>query len=90
MRGKGILLDDNFELVVRNGTVAIGETLIQEVHIILQMNQGELRSDPLLGPNLIYRIKGKKNQSEIKQAVKLALARDRKDYNEIQKLISLS
>lgn len=90
MKGKGILLDDNFELVVRNGTVAIGETLIQEVHIILQMNQGELRSDPLLGPNLIYRIKGKKNQSEIKQAVKLALARDRKDYNEIQKLISLS
>ncbi len=90
MAGKGILLDDNFEIVVRNGTVAIGETLIQEVHIILQMNQGELRSDPLLGPNLIYRIKGKKNQSEIKQAVKLALARDRKDYNEIQKLISLS
>lgn len=90
MKGKGILLDDNFELVVRNGTAAIGETLIQEVHIILQMNQGELRSDPLLGPNLIYRIKGKKNQSEIKQAVKLALARDRKDYNEIQKLISLS
>lgn len=90
MAGKGILLDENFEIVVRNGTAAIGETLIQEVHIILQMNQGELRSDPLLGPNLIYRIKGKKNQSEIKQAVKLALARDRKDYNEIQKLISLS
>lgn len=89
MKGKGILLDDNFELVVRNGTAAIGETLIQEVHIILQMNQGELRSDPLLGPNLIYRIKGKKNEAEIRQAVKLALARDRKDYNAIKKLINI-
>lgn len=89
MAGKGILLDENFEIVVRNGTAVIGETLIQEVHIILQMNQGELRSDPLLGPNLIYRIKAKKNESEIRQAVKLALARDKKEYNNIKKLINI-
>lgn len=48
-----ILLDDSDDLNIVNGDFVIGESTLQEVGIILRLNSGELRNDPVLAPNLI-------------------------------------
>ena len=86
---KGILLDENYDLRIENGGFVIGETLNQEVSIILQLNQGQLRHDPLLGPNLIQLINSNTSQTEIQTRVKLHLERDKKDFERYKERIRL-
>jgi len=83
-----MLLDENNDLIVKNKSLQIGETLMQEVSIILQMNQGELKSDPLLGANIVNLVKTNQSRFELEKRVKTHLAIDNKDYNEIKDLIT--
>lgn len=48
-KGVGILIDDNGNIVVRSGSLAIGETTSQNQRIILEAEKGEIKEDPLLG-----------------------------------------
>lgn len=73
--GKGIRLTGKGDLHVQNGHLVVGETLLQDTLIVLQLNQGELKEDPLLGPNLSRFIRGQKNRSDIERAIKIHLAR---------------
>jgi len=82
--GKGILLNENFELVVLNGVTAVGDTEMQEVAVILSMNQGELKDDPILGPNLVQMMKSGAKQYDIEQRARVHLARDGKNYDAIK------
>lgn len=84
-----ILLDDNDDLKFFNGDFTIGNSLTQEVGILLRLNQGDLKSDPILGPNLIRMINGKLDAEEIKRSIKINLARDGKDYDEIKQYIQI-
>lgn len=87
---KDILLDDNDDLIIENGDFKIGESLTQDVGLILRMNQGELKEDPLLGANLIQLIKSSVDNDELQTRVKLHLQRDGKDYEALKNYIKLN
>jgi hypothetical protein len=85
---KGILLDENNDLKIVNGKLQLGNTLMQEVAIILQMNQGELKIDPLIGANLIVKMRGIENKHKIESLIDSQLELDGKNYDEIKDLIT--
>jgi len=88
--GFDILLDNNDDLIIENGDLVIGESTLQEVGIIARLTQGDLKSDPILGPNLFMMINSKASQIEILTKLKLHLARDGKDYNLLQDYIRIN
>ncbi|MGB1307537.1 MAG: hypothetical protein ACPG6B_01405 [Oceanihabitans sp.] len=87
--GVDFLLDANDDILIANGDFVLGDSLTQDVGIILRLNQGELKSDPLLGPNLIRHINSNIDEVDLQTVVKLHLQRDGKDYEEIKKYINL-
>lgn len=84
-----ILLDDCDDLNIVNGDFVIGESTLQEVGIILRLNSGELRNDPVLAPNLIQLVNSASNDQEFEERVRLFLRRDNKNYEDIKKLINI-
>lgn len=84
-----IMLGTDDDLVIEGGDLAIGDCLTQEVGIILRLNPGELKSDPLLGPGLIRLTNSKVNDTELQTLVKLHLARDGKNYDDIKNLMAI-
>lgn len=81
---KDIRLDDNNDLDIVNGDFYLDDSTMQEVSIILNLNQGELKWNPLLGPNLVQELKRKLSRLEIDQKMKTHLALDEKDYNQLK------
>lgn len=73
-----ILLDDDFEDKIENGDFAIGDSTLDDCNIILKLNTGSLKSDPILAPNLIKMINSNISPTQIKQEIKLHLNRDNK------------
>ncbi|TLP81350.1 hypothetical protein [Maribacter sp. ACAM166] len=86
---KDILLNDTGELTIANGDFVIGDSEDQEVQLILEMAQGELKEDPLLGADLFRLIHSNATDAELKLAVKLQLARDGKDYDKLKERIKI-
>ncbi len=84
MAGKGILLDDNYEVLITNKSMVVGSSVMQEVAVILSMNQGDQKFNPVLGPNLIQLKKSKASKFDIQQRVRVHLAKDGKDYAQIK------
>lgn len=84
---KGILLDENNDIKIVNGRMQLGDTMMQEVGIILQMNQGELKFDPMLGANIVTKMRGIVNRHKIESIIDTQLALDGKDYDSIKELI---
>lgn len=85
-----ILLDDTDDLIIESGDFVFGESLTQEVGLVLRLNQGELKSDPLLGPNIIRMVNSNVTTEALKTKMKLHLQRDNKDYESIKKYITLN
>jgi hypothetical protein len=85
-----ILLNEENDINIVGGDFAIGSSLLQEVAIITKLKSGELKSDPLLAPNLIQLINSKAKQVDIEQRLRIHLARDGKDFEEIKKYISVN
>jgi hypothetical protein len=86
---KDILLDDTDDIAIINGDFFVDESTLQEVGIILRLNSGELKSDPVLAPNLIQLVKAEANDQEFEERVRLFLKRDNKNYDDIKKLINI-
>jgi len=84
-----ILLGENDDVQILNGDFVVGESLDQEVGLILRLNKGELKEDPIMGCDLIRLIKSNITQPELKQIIKLQLARDGKSYDELKERIKL-
>lgn len=82
-----IKLDENFDLLIENGDFLIGDSEMQEVGIILAMNVGELKSDPLIGANLVHFIRNVKDKVKIERHIRTQLELDDKDYDEIKNRI---
>lgn len=78
-----ILLNENNEPVVVNGDYRTGVSELQEVVIILQLRQGELKNDPVLGVNLQHYVNAKENRTSIERTIKIHLQRDNKKYDDI-------
>lgn len=87
---KDILLDENDDLAIVNGDFVLGESTVQELGIILRLNQGELKSDPLLGPGLAKMIRSVGNKLKYISKIKLHLARDGKDYEKLKSIIKIN
>lgn len=62
----------------------VGDTLIQNASIVLELSQGELKEDPLLGPNLLRFIRGKANRQLVERQVKIHLNRAGVNYEELK------
>lgn len=95
---KGIQLgeDGDLEIIPRtakdgklNGMV-IGDTLIQDASIVLGMNQGELKEDPVLGPNLLRFIRSHADRVMIEKQVKIHLGRIGINYEELKNIININ
>lgn len=84
---KDILLNNDNDLLFANGDLATGNSLLQEVGLILELNQGELKPFPLLGASLVQLLKSKRKRSLIEGRVRIHLALDGKDYNAMKEFI---
>ena len=81
--------DNNQDLQIVDGDFVSGSCELQEVEAVLLINQGELKSDPVVGCNMIRMIKANADQVEIQHVVREQLERDDKDYNQIKEMINL-
>lgn len=84
------LLDDNDDLTIIDGDFLMGESLDQEVGIIIRLNQGDLKSDPILGAGLFRMINSNATAEEVKAQIKLHLERDGKNYEELKEAITIN
>lgn len=84
---KDILLNNDNDLLFANGDLATGDSTLQEVGIILELNQGELKSFPVIGASLVQLLKSKRKRSLIEERVRLHLALDGKEYNAMKEFI---
>ena len=82
-RYRDILLNENKDISFKNGDFAFGESIDQEVDLIMRSNKGEWRHDPLLGVNMIKNINAKRGLTNIEQQLKIQLKRDNKHLNSI-------
>ena len=85
-----ILLDAEDDLQLADGDLALGESYVQEVGIIIRLNQGDLKADPLLGPGMIRMVNGRVSQNDIKAVVQLHLERDGKSYEDAEKVLQVT
>ena len=85
-----ILVTENNDLEIIAGDFTLGDSLLQEVGFILQSQQGNWKSDPLVGANMVVLIKGKQNRTAVEKRIKIQLERDGKDYDAIKKLLKLN
>ncbi len=95
---KGILLDENNDLrinVKRNaqgkitGGLVIGSRKMQDAYLVLNMNQGDLKQDPLAGANLLRMIRSRASNEKIRKTIEIALRRVGVRYYEIKAQIEL-
>lgn len=94
---KGILLGKNGDIDIiprknKDGKLTgfyIGETSVQNAAIVLELNQGELKEDPVLGANLIRYIRSKANKVAIEKQIKVHLKRAGIDYSELMDKINI-
>ena len=99
---KQILLDDDDDLLVRikkdaqgriTGGLVLGETgKMQDAYIVLNIRQGEMKEDPVLGVNLDRNIRGKEDVVTIQRIIAIGLKRAgielREIKNELQTIIN--
>ena len=86
---KGLLLDKDGDIRIvphkgKDGLTGfvIGDTLIQNAATVLELNQGELKEDPVLGANLIRYIRSQADKRAIEKQMKIHLKRAGIDYSE--------
>lgn len=92
---KGILVNTDFELQVNpqssdgliTGGLIIGDNTDQCAALVLSMQQGELKEDPLLGAGLTRFVRGKLSQSQIDQRIRQHLTRAGINYQEYKQRI---
>lgn len=73
---KGILLDDNDDLAVHNGTLVIGESDKQNIDLITESCKGEFKEYPVLGCGLVNYLKTTGQEKDMIREVTVQLALD--------------
>ena len=81
---KGILLDENGGLLIKprrgadgkiTGGLVVGDNAVQCAGLVLQMSQGELKEDPIIGANLVRSMRGKIDRDKLKYEIETAITR---------------
>lgn len=70
-----ILLDDNDDLLIANGDLAVGESDYQHIRHIVRASKGEYKQFPLLGADIIDSLNGNADY-EVQQVIKKQLRVD--------------
>lgn len=89
MADRGFLVDDKGELVIRNGTIAVGDTLSQDVALLMLTNKGEIRHDVFAGCDLLRRMNSRMSRSEFERIVRVQVERDGKQWHRVKDGIRL-
>lgn len=87
---KGIVLTPDGDVSVVNRHLVVSDTLLQDASIALQLKQGELKEDPLLGPNLVRLIRSKPDKVEMERLVKIHLSRAGIEYENIKSKLNIT
>lgn len=89
MAERDFLLGDDGDLVLRNGTIATGPSLTQEVAQLLVLSKGAVRHDPLCGCDLRRLQNSVIGRTQFEHIVKLQVERDGKSWADIRAGIKL-
>lgn len=89
MAERDFLLNDDGEMVIRHGDFVTGDSLTQEVALIMLTNKGEIRDDVLCGCDLRRMTNTRLSQSRLEQIVKVQVERDGKNWGDIKEGIKL-
>ncbi|MBP1630875.1 MAG: hypothetical protein H6Q15_1768 [Bacteroidetes bacterium] len=76
---KGILLSNDFDLIIENRQIQIGENKEQCAELIIGSEKGEIKEYPQLGVGLSKYIKSSGRENEMIREVKLQLSLDNID-----------
>lgn len=83
------LLDEHGNWKVVNGDFVAGDSTLKEVQSIAELNQGEVRSFPLIGPNLVMMINSNSSRQEIEDRLAQHLKLDGLNYQKLKRHISI-
>lgn len=86
---KGLVVTTDGDLNVTGRHLVVGDTLLQDASVVLQLKQGELKEDPLLGPNLLRLLRGKADKTEIERLVKIHLSRAGISYEDVKSKLEI-
>lgn len=89
MADRGFLVDDKGELVIRNGTIATGDALSQDVALLMLTNKGEVRYDMFAGCDLLRRMNSRMSRIEFERVVRVQVERDGKQWHRVKDGIKL-
>ena len=87
---KGILLDISGDLQVTASGMVVGDSTLQNTKLVLELHQGEVKEDPLLGPSLTRFIRGKYSEEKILRQIKIHLQRAGINYDELKSSINIT
>lgn len=89
MAERDFILGDDGDVQIRNGDFVTGESLTQEVALIMLTNKGEIRHDPLCGCDLLKMTNARMSRTQFEQIVRVQLERDGKNWADIKNGINL-
>lgn len=90
MNKVGILLSTDFDVIIEpsrdsegkiTSGLVLGDTTDQNAVMVLQLFQGNLKEDPLLGAGLTKYMRGKLDRSQIETRIRLHFERAGIDYD---------
>ncbi len=89
MDERDFIVNADGDMVIRNGAVAVGQALTDDVALLLLTNRGELRLDPLAGCDLVRRLNGRATPVELERVVRVQVERDGKEWSRVKDGIKL-
>ena len=89
MADRDFILDESGEMQIRGGDFVTGESLTQDVALIMLTNKGEVRHDLLCGCDLRKRTNTRMTASQFERIVKVQIERDGKNYADLKNGIKL-
>lgn len=87
---RDIQLDENNDLKIVDGDFVIGESEMQEVELILSSNQGEFKEHPIIGANLVTKVRSNTNDGRLERELRIQMKLDGKNYEQIRNKIKMS
>jgi len=87
---RDVLLDENNDLKIVNGDFVIGESEMQDVGLILSSNQGEWKEHPIIGANLVTKVRSNTNDGRLERELRIQMKLDGKDFEKIRNKIKMN
>jgi len=81
---KDILLDENFDVVAKDGDFVVGDATLQNQQLLLLSQKGEWKQEPQVGVGIRDFLLDDANVHEMHQAIQKQFALDGMQVNEIK------